>query len=250
MNRGASYLLLVSAQKRNPNTPPNTPVLAHEGTRGEHEMMASAAECTLSKNHQPEPLPPPGPEPTQKLTREAAFADLVHRHVRHLFRVAYSLLRNSADAEDTVQEALLKLFRGEAWRDLTNERAFLAQTVWRVGLDRLRTRSSTQPLDPATEDNLPDLTGNPEQLSSDTEQRANLRRLIHALPPDLRQPLLLSSIDELTSAEIALILAIPEGTVRTRLMRARTELRRRFEATQQTAVQQTRPRHLQKGSSR
>lgn len=198
-------------------------------------MMASAAEWTLSTNQQPEPVQPPGPrlvsDPTPT-TREAAFAALVHRHSRHLFRVAVSLLRNPADAEDTVQEALLKLFRGEAWRDLTNERAFLAQTVWRVGLDRLQTRAVTQALDPATENNLPDPTSSPEQLSSDTQQRTLLRRLIHALPPDLRQPLLLSAIDELTSSEIATILNLPEGTVRTRLMRARTELRRRFEATQ------------------
>lgn len=200
--------------------------------------MASAAEWTLSTNQQPEPLPPPGPQTELQLvpettppTREAVFATLVHRHSRYLFRVAVSLLRNPADAEDTVQEALLKLFRGEAWRDLTNERAFLAQTVWRLGLDRLHTRSSTQTLDPAIEAALPDPTDSPEQLSSDTEQRALLRRLIQALPPDLRQPLLLSAIDELTSTEIGTILHLPEGTVRTRLMRARTELRRRFEAT-------------------
>lgn len=215
--------------------------------------MASAAEWTLSTNQQPEPVQPSGPrlvpDPTPP-TREAAFAALVHRHGRYLFRVAVSLLRNPADAEDTVQEALLKLFRGEAWRDLTNERAFLAQTVWRLGLDRLHARSSTQPLDPATEKTLPDPTDNPEQISSDTEHRALLRRLIQALPEDLRQPLLLSAIDELTSTEIALILSIPEGTVRTRLVRARTELRRRWEATQQTATQQTRPQRLQKGSSR
>ena len=210
--------------------------------------MASAAEWTLTTNQQPEPSRPPGPElvfPTTPPTREAAFATLVHRHSRYLFRVAVSLLRNPADAEDTVQEALLKLFRGEAWRDLTNERAFLAQTVWRVGLDRLHTRSSTQTLGPATEAALPDPAHSPEQLSSDTEQRALLRRLIHALPEHLRQPLLLSSIDELTSAEIGAILHLPEGTVRTRLMRARTELRRRFEATQPTPTQR-----LQKGLSR
>ena len=208
--------------------------------------MASAAEWTLSTNQQPEP--PPGPELVPP-SREAAFADLVHRHSRYLFRVAYSLLRNPADAEDTVQEALLKLFRGEAWRELTNERAFLAQTVWRVGLDRLQaglqTRSSTQPLDPTTENTLPDPHATPETLSSDAQQRVLLRRLIHVLPEDLRQPLLLSAIDELTSAEIAVILSIPEGTVRTRLMRARTELRRRFQATQPTPTQP-----LQKGLAR
>jgi RNA polymerase sigma-70 factor (ECF subfamily) len=57
-----------------------------------------------------------------------------------------------------------------------------------------------------------------------------LRRLIEALPEDLRQPLVLSAIEEMTSREVAIALGIPEGTVRTRVMRARTELKRRFEA--------------------
>jgi RNA polymerase sigma-70 factor (ECF subfamily) len=68
-----------------------------------------------------------------------------------------------------------------------------------------------------------------EELAAGDE-RALLRRLIDALPEDLRQPLVLSAIEEMTSREVAAALSIPEGTVRTRVMRARTELRRRFEA--------------------
>ena len=61
-------------------------------------------------------------------------------------------------------------------------------------------------------------------------ERELLRRLIDALPEELRQPLVLCAIEEMTSREVAVAMGIPEGTVRTRVMRARAELKRRFEA--------------------
>ena len=72
--------------------------------------------------------------------REATFTGLVERHSRVMFRVAFSLLRNAQDAEDAVQEAFLKLYRGEAWRRMEDEKAFLARTVWRVAMDRMPKR--------------------------------------------------------------------------------------------------------------
>ena len=60
-----------------------------------------------------------------------------------------------------------------------------------------------------------------------------LRRLIDGLPEELRQPLMLSSLEEMTSREVAVAMGIPEGTVRTRVMRARAELRRKYLAMQE-----------------
>jgi RNA polymerase sigma-70 factor (ECF subfamily) len=73
-----------------------------------------------------------------------------------------------------------------------------------------------------------------EQTLVEQGERELLRRLIDALPEDLRQPLMLSAIEEMTSREVALAMGIPEGTVRTRVMRARAELKRRFEALRKT----------------
>src|SRR3984957_10455427 len=73
--------------------------------------------------------------------REAEFARIVHEHARFLYRVAHSVLRHPQDAEDAVQDALLKLYRGESWRAMEDERAFLARVVWRSALDRVRMRS-------------------------------------------------------------------------------------------------------------
>jgi RNA polymerase sigma-70 factor (ECF subfamily) len=159
--------------------------------------------------------------------REEEFAAMVGRQARFMFRVAYSLLRNAHDAEDAVQEAFLKLYRGEAWRQMEEERAFLAKTVWRVALDRTTARAGQ--MEDVTEMELPSQGASPEQDAMEASERMVLRRLIDGLPEELRQALLLSAVEEMTSREVAKVMGIPEGTVRTRVMRARTELKRRFE---------------------
>jgi RNA polymerase sigma-70 factor, ECF subfamily len=167
----------------------------------------------------------------ESLGRDERFEEMVARQSRFMFQVALGLLRNKQDAEDAVQEAFLKLYRGEAWLRMENEKGFLARTVWRVALDHL----------PRTAERTTDVAGmqlaatgeagaSPEQNAVDEDERTILRKLIDGLPEELRQPLVLSSVEEMTSREVAEAMGIPEGTVRTRVMRARTELRRRFVA--------------------
>ena len=149
-----------------------------------------------------------------------------------MYRVAHNLLRHPQDAEDAVQDALLKLFRTNAWQHIQqqvhDERAFLARTVWRTAYDRLQCRTTST--DPDAELLLIDTRPSPYDNTRQQDEAALLNQLIDRLPPDLRQPLLLSAIDELNSREIGLVMNLPEGTVRTRLMRARSELRRHYEA--------------------
>jgi RNA polymerase sigma-70 factor (ECF subfamily) len=160
--------------------------------------------------------------------RDDEFAGLVERQTQFMFRVAYGLLRNVQDAEDAVQEAFLKLYRGEAWRRMEDERAFLARTVWRVALDRA----------PRAAERMEAVAGmeiaaggeSPEDWAAAGDEKAMLRRMIAGLPEELRQALVLSLVEEMTSAEVAAVMGIPEGTVRTRVMRAKGELRKRFEA--------------------
>jgi RNA polymerase sigma-70 factor (ECF subfamily) len=163
--------------------------------------------------------------------RDRLFAELADRQGRFMFRVAYGLLRSPQDAEDTVQEVLLKLYRGDAWQAMDDEKAFLARTVWRTALDHIARRpKGSEPMDELGEAELAANGDSPEQSMADHADRVLLRRLIDGLPEDLRQPLVLSAIEEMTSREVAIAMGIPEGTVRTRLMRARAELKRRFEA--------------------
>jgi RNA polymerase sigma-70 factor, ECF subfamily len=153
---------------------------------------------------------------------------MVARQAKFMFQVAFGLLRNTQDAEDAVQEAFLKLYRGEAWLRMENERGFLARTVWRVALDHLA--RTGERMSDVSEMQLQAIGGSPEENAVDRNERAVLRRLIDGLPAELRQPLVLSSVDEMTSPEVAEAMGIPEGTVRTRVMRARAELRRRYVA--------------------
>ena len=161
---------------------------------------------------------------------EAAFTALVQRQSRFIFRVTYAVLLNAHDAEDAVQETFLKLYRNGAWKQAENEQAFLARVAWRVALDR---RRSVKPAESASElDAVAEPLTNepgPEKAVMDANQHAVVHAMIDALPEELRFPLVLSATEELNSREIGAILGIPEGTVRTRLQRARQLLRKRLE---------------------
>ncbi len=158
-------------------------------------------------------------------TAEDAFAALVARQARFVYRVAWSMLRNVHDAEDVVQETFLRVYRARAWERITDERAFLARAAWRGAVDRLKRGKRESAVEDA-----PASGANPEQAALTAERNAAVWRLIDTLPEELRQPLALSGIEELSSREIGEIMGIAEGTVRTRLMRARRILREKLSA--------------------
>ena len=162
-------------------------------------------------------------------TEEAEFTALVERQSRFVFRVAYAVLLNAHDAEDTVQETFLKLYRNREWQGARNERAFLARVAWRLAVDRRRAAKPAESIgDPDAAIDLPAPQAGPEQSLVDANQHALIHAMIDALPEDLRLPLVLSAAEELNSREIGAILRIPEGTVRTRLQRARQLLKERL----------------------
>ena len=153
------------------------------------------------------------------------FATLVQRHSRFVFQVAYSVLRNLHDAEDAVQETFLKIYRTRRWDHVDDEKAFLARAAWRVAVDRAPKRSAAAP-----DVEMPAPGQTPEQAAISADRRALVARLIDALPEDLRRPLALSTVEEMTSQQIAAVMDIPEATVRGRLMRARQILKERLAA--------------------
>jgi len=165
---------------------------------------------------------------------ETEFAELVQRQSRFVFRVAYAVLLNRADAEDAVQETFLKLYRNRGWRNVENERAFLARVTWRVAVDRRPRQPEALSLEDDSEraaaNEQPSPDPGPEQILLLSDQHARIHVMIDALPEELRLPLALSAGDELNSREIGRVLGIPEGTVRTRLQRARDLLRRKLGA--------------------
>jgi RNA polymerase sigma-70 factor, ECF subfamily len=155
--------------------------------------------------------------------QDEEFSLLVYRQHRFVFRVVFALLRNAHDAEDVTQEVFLKLFRSGRWKGVRDERAFLARTAWRLALDLRRAPAmKIVDVDPdATESQ----GASPEEQLACADAAGAFHRLIDSLPEELRLPLVLSGIDGLTSREVGVVLGLAEGTVRTRLMRARQLLK-------------------------
>jgi RNA polymerase sigma-70 factor (ECF subfamily) len=152
--------------------------------------------------------------------KEDRFAALVERQSRFVYRVAFAVLRNPQDAEDVVQETFLKLYRLAAWEGMNDERAFLARAAWRIAVGRRR----REPAGNCTVS----AELNPEAALVAADWNAVVHRMIDALPDELRVPLALSGLEEMNSREVAAVMGIPEGTVRTRLRRAREMLKQKL----------------------
>jgi RNA polymerase sigma-70 factor, ECF subfamily len=152
----------------------------------------------------------------------------VRQHARLVYRIAYSVLRNHHDAEDATQETFLRVLRYR--RELSgvrDPRTWLARIAWRVAVER--TRKADVPLEDTSEALQTNSVLPADQMILRAELSAMLNRLIEALPAKLRDPLALSTLEELTPANIAAILGIREAAVRSRLFRARQVLREKLE---------------------
>jgi RNA polymerase sigma-70 factor, ECF subfamily len=155
---------------------------------------------------------------------------LVREHARLVYRVVYSVLRNHHDAEDATQETFVRVLR---YRDKLSEvreaKSWLARIAWRVAVER-RPKGEHVVLDEASESVADAGTRQPaaEHAVLQAEMQKMLQSLIASLPAKLRDPLLLSTLEELTPRDIAEVLGTKEAAVRSRLFRARQILRTRM----------------------
>ncbi len=155
---------------------------------------------------------------------EAQVAALVNQYAGALYRVAYSVLRNPADAEDAVQEAFMRVLRHRGTLDeVRDHRVWLIRIVWNIVLDRKR-RAKTRP----ETDDVAELARvlpcgglSAEEIASAAQHHAKVLGCVEKLPAKERQVLMLSAFEELSSVEIAEVLGITESSVRSRLFRAR-----------------------------
>jgi RNA polymerase sigma-70 factor (ECF subfamily) len=135
-------------------------------------------------------------------------------------------LRNDADAEDVAQEALLRAYRRfDRLRDPLRFRGWLVRIVFRLALDRARSAKrrelrETEWAQPARRAVPP----NAEELAASSEFQAHLERALEALPEKLRLVLLLAAMEEHTLEEVAGMLGLPVGTVKSRLFVGRKKL--------------------------
>jgi RNA polymerase sigma-70 factor (ECF subfamily) len=175
----------------------------------------------------------PGSAARSELVREAAQADARQEFEERLaecgplaYRVARGVLRNTADAEDVAQEALLRAYRSfDRLRDRNRFRGWLVRIAFRTALDRLRSAKRREQRDtlwsqPA---HLPS-PATAEDIAVSNQFQGHLVRALEELPEKLRLALLLSAMEGHTIDEIASMLGVPIGTVKSRIFIARKKL--------------------------
>ena len=160
----------------------------------------------------------------RQFAEEKALSALVDQYASTLYRVAFSVLRNSADAEDAVQEAFLRVLRHrQTLGEVRDHRVWLIRIVWNIVLDRKRrakTRPETDDIDELARV-LPASALSAEQRAAAAQHHAQVLACVDQLPAKEREVLMLSAFEELSSVEIASALGVTESTVRSRLFRAR-----------------------------
>jgi RNA polymerase sigma-70 factor (ECF subfamily) len=159
---------------------------------------------------------------------------LVADHFRMVFRIAYSILRNHHDAEDAAQECFLRVWKHkDRLHEIGNAKTWLARIAWTTALDKRRSSHKMLSLNDGESgadllESLSDETPAADEQLAERQKQQLLQRLIAGLPDDLGQTLELSTVQELNSAEIAEVMKIREGSVRTRLFRARKQLKEKL----------------------
>jgi RNA polymerase sigma-70 factor (ECF subfamily) len=155
------------------------------------------------------------------------------RHLDALYAFALKLTRVVDDAEDLVSDTVLRAFeRWHQYRPGTNSRAWLFTIMYHAFVTRHRRITARETTLPGadTGGQLPDVVGeaDPEGRFYDSFLDEEITRAIDDLPDEYRVVVTLSDLEELRYAEIARVLGIPEGTVKSRLFRGRRLLQRRL----------------------
>jgi RNA polymerase sigma-70 factor (ECF subfamily) len=139
------------------------------------------------------------------------------------YRVAFGVLRHREDAEDVAQEAFAKAYRSfHKLRDRDRFRAWLVRMTWRMALDRQRANRRRASREAVVDADPP--TGEGDSILA-RERADRLWMAIDALPEKLRLVVVLAGIEGHDMKEVAALLDVPEGTVKSRLFVARKHLR-------------------------
>jgi RNA polymerase sigma-70 factor (ECF subfamily) len=156
--------------------------------------------------------------------REHEFEERLAEASTLAFRVAYGVLRHREDAEDVAQEAAVRAYRSfGSLRNRDSFRGWLVRTAWRLALDRQRgnrRRGAREQTAVGAAEPPPSA----EQVASAREAGQRVWGALDRLPEDLRLVVVLAAIEGHGMRELAGLLGLPEGTVKSRLFRARQQL--------------------------
>jgi RNA polymerase sigma-70 factor, ECF subfamily len=166
-------------------------------------------------------------------TEEDQLELAVRQHAQLVYRIAYSVLRNHHDAEDATQETFVRVLRAQRKLNTVDDpKKWIARIAWRVVVER-RKKAPEVPLETIEATAFSRLRSqmvSAEENVLGQEMEELVQALISALPAQLRDVLTLSTLQELSPAEIANVLETSEAAVRARIFRARQMLKDKLEA--------------------
>lgn len=172
---------------------------------------------------------------TTELTQQEAFDTYVVPEIEVLYRVARSITRNPTDAEDLVQDTMLRAYKAILRFDGRHPRAWLLTIMRNAQINRVRRKRPELLRDPdAAMEQLADESSDdagPERLVVETEFDAAVETAVNTLPEKFRDVVELVDIQGLSYQEAADILGVPTGTIMSRLHRARTRIRKHLESS-------------------
>jgi RNA polymerase sigma-70 factor (ECF subfamily) len=167
-----------------------------------------------------------------------AFSQLVNRYDRNIFRIAQHITHNEEDAQDVVQDAFLKAYQNlEQFQENSKFYTWLVRIAVNEALMKLRKRRTDRTVsldeDVETEEGsmpreVADWSPNPEQLYGQSELGDILKKTIQGLPPGFRTVFVLRDVEGLSTEETAETLGLSVPAVKSRLLRARLQLRERL----------------------
>lgn len=164
----------------------------------------------------------------ERVVAEPDLTALVLDYSPLLYRVALSVLRHPADAEDVVQDVFVRVLqRKQELSDIVDVRPWLVRIAWNLALDRTR-RIRPHQMDEVFAASIVSTELPADQALAETRRMNQVLAAIERLPKRERQALLLSAMEELSTAEIGVVLGKSESSVRSLLFRARTRLRERL----------------------
>lgn len=162
-----------------------------------------------------------------------AHSQLMRRYNQRLYRVAWAILRDAAEAEDVLQESWLTAFsKLSQVHDAERVGSWLARLTANMALGRRRESDRSELVAELTLEFSSDqaATADPESLLSRRELQPVLEAAVAALPDVLRSAFILREVEGMPVVDVAETLGVPEATVKTRAFRARELLRRRLGA--------------------
>lgn len=174
-----------------------------------------------------------------------AWEEIVHRYNRRIFNICYRFTGSSDDAEDLTQEVFIKMYRTLESYDVERGAFFTWVTTMTRNLlvdhfrkgkqdrmtDSLDATATPDEDGPTVGEQIPDKGIRPDEAQRKRETQEAVHRALQKLSPELREALILRDLQDMDYREIAFALKVPEGTVKSRINRGRTELARLLSRT-------------------